>query len=200
VVFQWLLQHARGGPPDVDVAVPMVLRYVSCPYCGRAYPVMVLASLRSRVDPRPIVSDGGRSGVNPGFRESHLSNPIRCPYCGREYRVFAGVEYSPVSGSVRSVHVLVSRVEEPWVEAASRWPHTGLVKPSVLVYEPYTVTIYRDINHYREHNPDEDIRVTSLPSQNGILNLPSGAGEGYGPPQVVNVGMYVRRRLGGGLL
>jgi len=197
VIFQWLVRHVRGGVPREDVAVPLVLRYISCPYCGRAYPVMVLASLRSRVDPRPVVDDGVRSVANPAFKESHLANPVRCPYCGREYRVFAGVEYSHVSESVRDVHVLVSRVEEPWVEAVSRWPHMGLVKPNILVYEPYTVTVYRDINHYREYNPDEDIPATSLSPHSGFSESPGGHEGRSEPPQVVNLGARIRRRFSG---
>ena len=197
---------------DNDVAVPVIIRHVSCPYCGRVFSIMTLGALRPRVDPNPIIYDGkGTPQPNPMFRETHIGNPIRCPACGRQFIAFVGVEYDDSSRSVRNVHVRISGDDEAYAKELMRWPHRGLVDPMVIEYRPFQILLYKNMEHFLEYNEgDVNIAATSLPS-NGLPFRPEGEGAPiatstptlssmargngqYPPPVSIDTGLKLKRR------
>ncbi len=207
MVFSAILPRKRK--PDADVAVPVVVRHISCPYCGNVFSIMTLGSLRHKVDPEPEVPDGrGGRIANPEFGETHLANPITCPSCGRNFIAFVGVEFDEWSRSIKDVHVKLMKPDDPVARKLARWPHIGLVDPTVVEYRPFELSVYQNLDHFQEYNEDmSDIKAASLPS-NGVPSGIPGSGYGdfdmgvggradgrrYPPPKKIPVGLNLRSR------
>ena len=155
-VFSFVASGFRAGPLEdgVDVAAPVLVDKVSCPYCGSFYRVMALGPLRRRVDRRPFLESGGRRVPNPAFRESHLANPVKCPSCGRVFRVFVGVEYDRKRG-LRSVDVK-PMAESEEVKELVRWPHAGVVTRYAIHYTPFRAAVYESLRDLEEAVLEED--------------------------------------------
>ena len=155
--------------------------------------VMSLGPLRRKVDRRPFVSGGGKSVVNPAFRESHLANPVRCPSCGRTFYLFVGVEYDKKKG-IRAVDVKPLPDTEETRELA-RWPHLGVVARHAIHYTPFRVAVYESLQDLEEalaeERGEEPAMVWSLPELGQQPRAPAAGGEGEGrrpqPMAVVEV-------------
>ena len=106
---------------------------------------MSLAS--RRLDKRMYLDDEGLR-PNPGFRETHLSNPLKCRYCGKKFYVFAGVEYEIEEGrpQVRDIDIAVAREGTPGLRGLFNWPHKGLVMREVLEYTPHRVRVFESLD------------------------------------------------------
>jgi hypothetical protein len=150
VIFNNLFRGSRNLVNDI--AVPVIIKYVACPYCNTVFTAMTLASLRPYIDTTPYITKNGRELPNPRFKETHLANPINCPEQDHKFWVFVGVKYGSTISDIREVHILVSRNEDPIVSDLARWPHKGLVDPTVIEYSPSATYLYRSIEHYEQYN------------------------------------------------
>ncbi len=145
------------------VAIPVILRHITCPYCSSIYGALTLGKVAKRIDKSMFMYNGGKREANPRFRETHLANPIKCPDCGREFIVFVGVEYDYRFGEVRDIDVKIALPDDPIIKALSEWPHRGLVMRNVLEYTPYTVRVYESMEHFEQYNGEaSDIAAASL--------------------------------------
>ena len=166
MVFDLLFRNRAVNPNDV--AIPLIVKYVACPYCNVVFTAMTLAALRPYVDPVAYVRKGGRVVPNPLFKESHLANPIKCPDGGHKFWVFAGVMYGSGLRDIRAVHIVVAKDGDPVVRDLARWPHRGLVDPMVVEYSPSATYIYNSIEHYEKYNGSVDDLVSP---DTGVSNL-----------------------------
>ena len=144
------------------IAYIVVVRHLTCPYCSTIQSAMVLGLASERIE-KEMFLDDNRRRVNPGFRETHLSNPLRCINCGREFYAFVGIRYSLEDGDVRirDIDVVVKRTDEPGVKALLNWPHKGLVMREVIEYSPFRARIYESLDHFYRHNINADDAMTS---------------------------------------
>ncbi len=163
-VFKRVVRIVSRDRSDASIAIPVVLRHITCPYCSSIFGVMTLGKVSFKLDKRMVIESGGRTHPNPRFRESHLANPIRCPDCGREFVVFVGVQYDFERGSVEDLDVKIALPDDPFVRQVSVWPHKGLVMTQVLEFSPFTVKIYDSMEHFEQYNKDRlsDIAAASL--------------------------------------
>ena len=174
-MFGYMLRALGRYSDDNDVASIIVIRNVSCPYCGSVYGVLALGAVRRRVRRTMSVMESYMvERCDPEFRDTHLANPIRCPVCGKEYIVFVGVEKNRLTDSYGSVHVKVSEKDDLIAEECSRWPHKGLVSLEVIEYTPGSVTVFRDMEQYMDYR---GLATAVSPERNTLASVPRGLGE-----------------------
>lgn len=180
-----------GSKSSNNVAVPIVLRHITCPYCSSIFGVLTLGKISRKIDRNMITTINGRDDANPGFRETHLANPIKCPDCGGEFIVFVGVEYDQNYSEVKDVDVKIVTPNDPYVKQLSVWPHRGLVMRKVLEYSPHTVKIYESMDHFEQYNENaKDIAAASLININAthsLKNVHAGEEDKQWEPKIVDL-------------
>jgi len=180
-IFSHVLYKLRGGPGEdaSDMAVPVLVDMVSCPYCGAFFRALTLAPLRRRVDRRIFLGQGESRTPNPTFAETHLANPIECPQCRRKFRVFVGVEYS--SEGVRSIDVRALREEES--RGLVRWPHRGMVLPRALHFDGINLKLYRSLDDLlKAVAEDGGVQAYSLPQMASAVEPTAPSDDGRPEP------------------
>ena len=167
-IFRFVARRIFRRTDDADLAIPVLVDKVSCPYCGSFYTVITLGRLTWRLDKRVYLTYEGRRVPNPAFRGTHLANPIRCPNCGRKYYVFVGVEYDRKMG-VRQIDVKPIPEDEKSIEKLIDWPHKGLVMKEAIHYTPFKAYLYESLDDLIESLSDEiEVGAASLPGSHAL--------------------------------
>lgn len=169
------------------VAVVVIIRHLTCPYCSAIQGAMTLGLVTNRVDSNMYGPYGpGLGGFNPRFRETHLSNPLRCSVCGKLFYAFVGVEYDESYRKFTKVDVQIVRGDVRGIEHLLNWPHRGLVMKEVIEYSPFKARVYDSLDHFEEYNQGRthDIVISSLVNKASRLPPVDEAVEGGGPVAV----------------
>ena len=178
----------RNGGRRVDnpVAVIVVLRHITCPHCSAILGAKTMGLVVDRVDRQMYVEDVVGRRPNPGFRETHLSNPLKCPVCGGEFYAFVGVEYDRGRNSLKGIDVRIVPSDEDVVEDLRHWPHRGLVMRHVIEYTPFKALVFENQQHFEEYyqGNTDDIVASSLIASDRVNAAPPGQENGRGQPRV----------------